>query len=118
MHVIELPSRKVNIQWGMYAQRLYCERYNIPDPIAFFEMFADERKLPDIIPQLLLIGAEYAAIKNKSDEKFTIIDACEWVDEGGGLSEDGEIMKAFVYIISGHKINLTENSIVNPEKKI
>lgn len=102
----------------MYAQRLYCERYNIPDPIAFFEQFKDERNIQTLVPQLLLIGAEYAALKNNTPHSYTIVDACEWFDEGGELSEDGEIMKAFLYIISGHKVNLSETS-VNPsdEKK-
>ena len=114
MHVIKLPSGNIEIKWGMYAQRLYCERYNIPDAIEFFEQFQDSRNIQKLVPQLLLIGAEYAALKSNKPQSYTIVDACEWFDEGGELSEDGEIMKAFIYIISGHKVNLSE-SILKPD---
>lgn len=115
MHIIKLPSQEIPIKWGMYAQRLYCERFNIPNPIAFFEQFQDEKNIQNTIPQLLLIGAEYAAIKQGVEFKATLVDACEWVDEGG-LDIDGEIMKAFIYIIHGHKINLSEqNSFANSD---
>ena len=117
MHIIKLPSKEIPIKWGMWAQRQYCERFNIPDPIAFFEQFQDERNIQKLIPQLLLIGAEYAAIKTNSGVQYSLMDACEWVDEGG-LDEDGEIMKAFIYIISGHKVNLSEENVsANIEKK-
>ena len=117
MHIIKLPSQEIQIKWGMYAQRMYCERFNVSDPIAFFELFADERKIQDRIPELLLIGAEYAAMKAGTEFKYTLVDACEWCDEGG-FDADGEIMKAFIYIINGHKINLSEeNVIANLEKK-
>lgn len=118
MHIIKLPSQEIPIKWGMYAQRLYCERFNVPDPIAFFELLADERTIQNRVPELLLIGAEYAAMKQGAKVEYTLMDACEWCDEGGGLSPDGEIMKAFVYIISGHKINLSEDNVnANLEKK-
>ena len=118
MHIIKLPSQEIQIKWGMYAQRLYCERYNIIDPIAFFEQFQDQRNIQKLIPQLLLIGAEYAAIKQGGQSIYTIVDACEWFDQGGELSEDGEIMKAFIYIIGGHKVNLSDgSSFANAEKK-
>lgn len=117
MHILKLPSKEIPIKWGMYAQRLYCERFNIPDPIAFFEQFQDERNIQKIIPQLLLIAAEYGAMKNGTKVEYSIVDACEWVDEGG-MDADGEIMKAFIYIISGHKINLSEDNVnANLEKK-
>lgn len=111
MHIIKLPSQEIQIKWGMYAQRLYCERYNIPNPIAFFDQFADEKNIQNIIPQLLLIGAEYAAVKKGLEFTATLIDACEWCDEGG-FDADGEIMKAFLYIIHGHKINLSEENVI------
>ena len=117
MHILKLQSKEIPIKWGMYAQRLYCERHNVPDPIAFFEMFADQRNIQDRIPELLLIGAEYAAIKQGQEFKYNLVDACEWCDEGG-FDAEGEIMKAFIYIISGHKVNLSEeNSFANDEKK-
>lgn len=119
MHVIKLQSKEIPIKWGMWAQRQYCERFNISDPIAFFELFTDERKIQDRIPELLLIGAEYAAIKQGSTDayKYTLMDACEWCDEAG-FAPDGEIMKAFIYIVNGHKINLSEENVnANLEKK-
>ncbi len=103
MHVIKLPSGNIEIKWGMYAQRLYCERYNIPDPIAFFEQFQDSRSIQVLVPQLLLIGAEYAALKSNTPRTYTIVDACEWFDEGGELSEDGEIMKLFYTLLAAIK---------------
>lgn len=118
MHVIKLPSKDIPIKWGMWAQRQYCEKFNIPNPIAFFEQFQDTDNIQTIIPQLLLIGAEYALVKEGKECAYTLIDACEWIDEGG-LDADGEIMKAFVYIIHGHKVNLSEEivSAANDEKK-
>ncbi len=117
MHIIKLPNSEITIKWGMYAMRLYCERYNLPDPIAFFEQFQDQRNIQKIVPQLLLIGAEYAAIKTGNKFEYTLVDACEWFDEGGELAEDGEIMKAFIYIISGHKANLTDGNVDNSGEK-
>lgn len=110
MHIIKLPSKEIPIKWGMWAQRQYCERFNIPNPIAFFEQFQDEKNIQTLIPQLLLIAAEYAAIKQGAKFEYTLMDACEWCDEGG-MDADGEIMKAFIYIISGHKVNLSEQNV-------
>ena len=112
MHIINIPSKEIPIKWGMWAQRQYCERFNIPDPIAFFEQFQDEKNIQTLIPQLLLIAAEYAAVKQGSTKayEYTLMDACEWCDEGG-MDADGEIMKAFIYIISGHKVNLSEQNV-------
>lgn len=120
MHILKTPSQEVPLKWGMYAQRLYCEKYNVPNPIAFFKLFEDELTIQDRVPELLLIAAEYAAMKQGIDKKYTIVDACEWCDECGGFKGEGAIMDAFIYIVSGHKVNLSEENVIatdNIEKK-
>lgn len=62
------------------------------------------------------MGAEYAAIKKGIEFKDTIIDACEWVDELGGISDNSPCLAAFHYIMAGYQLDLSEqNSFANSD---
>ena len=71
--------------------------------------------LLDYTSNFLLIGAEYAAAKLKSNKTFSEMEVCEWIDELGGVKAEGQIMDYLKYVIASHTTNLSEKE--EAEKK-
>jgi hypothetical protein len=136
MHVLKLKQGDKVIKWGLWAQREFAKRKGMANALDFFSLFASTEdpnaedvvaekaraeketagRMMDLIPELFLMGAEYAAIKKGIEFKDTIIDACEWVDELGGISDNSPCLAAFHYIMAGYQLDLSEqNSFANSD---
>lgn len=62
---------------------------------------------------LLLCAAEYVCLKEKREFAYTDMDACDWIDEMGGVSGQGFLAMVNVIVES-----FTDNSSNGQEKKI
>lgn len=62
---------------------------------------------------LILCAAEYVYLKESRPFPYTNIDACEWIDEMGGLSGN-----AFLQVIKTATDSLTDSGAPQSEKKM
>lgn len=68
---------------------------------------------------LLLCAAEYVCIKEKREFSFTELDACDWIDEMGGLSGAGFLAMVNVIVQTysdSENQNGQEKKILEKEK--
>lgn len=91
MFELKIGDQVVNLKWGTYAMKLFCERMGTGVD-GFFEIIqeiaeakASQQKMFNILEAFLHAGYEYA---NKA--KATDIQVCEWIDACGGVIKINE----------------------------
>jgi hypothetical protein len=114
MFELKLPSGTIQLKWGYFAMKQFCAKHNLK-PTEYFLMLSEGDSILNYVTEFLLIGAEYAAAKSKSDRTFSEIEVCEWIDEAGGVKAEGVIMDYLKYVIASHTTNLSEKE--EAEKK-
>lgn len=113
MFELKLPSGTVQLKWGYWAMKQFCELKGLK-PVEYFQMLSEGDGILNYVAEFLLIGAKYAALKGKGTE-VSELEVCEWIDEAGGVKAEGVIMDYLKYVIASHTTNLSEKE--EAEKK-
>jgi hypothetical protein len=83
----------------------------------YFKVLSTAQTSLDVIVQLVYIGYKSACVSNKQEVKYTIDDACEWIDEVGSIfSEEGQIIDYLKYIVE-NTVNTISGVKKEEEKK-
>lgn len=115
MFELKLNDKTIQLKWGTWAMYKYCEKYNIQLD-QFFEILSNTKYNLSIVVDFFYIGYTSACMLNKSEIKFDETDACEWIDEVGGLfATDGQIVDYFNYILKNTQVLIS--GVKKDEKK-
>lgn len=103
MFELKTGDQIVKLKWGTYAMRLFTDMrgkeidhfFEVLQEI--YEKLATPQKMFLIIQDLLMAGYEYA-----NDAKINEKQACEWIDECGGILRvnEGQLIDYINYVIS------------------
>lgn len=99
MFELKTNNNTIHLKWGTWAMREFTKQNNIGID-EYFKVLSTAQTNLDIIVQLVYIGYKSSCNSNKLEVEFTIDDACDWIDEVGGIfDEKGQIMDYMKYIV-------------------
>ena len=84
-HEIEINGEKIQLRFCTWSLKRFCEAQGNISFQQMLDLFSGGLSISHIT-SLLLSAAEYHFIKDKKPFPFTDIDACEWIDELGGVN--------------------------------
>lgn len=97
-------GREVSLDWGTYAMHIYCEKQGI-DLKGFLEQVGTLQFSIGI-----MIGILSAASIAATGQEPTQKEACEWIDECGGLlATQGPLIDFVNYLVSRTVVKTTED---------
>ena len=74
-------------QYSLWTIKRYCDRKKLSLSQLSEQLSAENLSFDDIC-QLILSAVEYTSRKEKMPFPYNDIDACEWIDQLGGLGSD------------------------------
>lgn len=99
MFQLKTNNNTINLKWGTWSMKEFTKVNNITIE-QYFNVLASAQINLDVIVQLVYIGYKAACISNKQDVEFTEFDACEWIDESGGIFKtDGQLVDYLKYVV-------------------
>ena len=99
MFQLKTNNNTINLKWGTWAMKEFTKVNNITIE-EYFNVLASAQTNLDVIVQVVYIGYKAACISNKQEVEFTEVDACEWIDEAGGIFKpDGQIVEYLKYVV-------------------
>lgn len=104
MFVLKAGSKTIQLNWGTWAMKRFCELKGI-NIVDYFDIIGSGNiQLADVIT-IIQAAAEHAS---KGTVKYTEFEVCEWIDEDGGIvNPDGQIKKFFEWIAEQHIVKAT-----------
>lgn len=103
MFELKVGETTVNLKWGTYAMKLFCQRMGTGID-GFFELLqeiadgkSNQQKMLSMLESFIHAGYEYA-----NGQKATDIEVCEWIDYCGGVVKinEGQMVDYINYVIS------------------
>lgn len=104
------------IKWGMWANREFANRKGLNGTMEYLEFLQTPGVMMDVFPEMVLLGAEYAAMRAGAKSTLTESEVLQWIDDNGML-ESGLSKDLMTYILSGGKEISLSTPIDNGEKK-
>lgn len=99
MFKFKTNNNTIDLKWGTWAMMEFTRVNNITID-EYFKVLASAQTKLDVIVQVVYIGYKAACISNKQDVEFTEADACDWIDEAGGIFKpDGQIVEYLKYVV-------------------
>ena len=99
MFELRLNNNNIQLKWGTWAMREFCNERNITID-KYFEVLGNNKFDLDIIVKLIHIGYKSACISNKQEIEFTENDVCDWIDEIGSIFQaEGQVLAYLKYIV-------------------
>lgn len=99
MFELKTNNNTIHLKWGTWAMREFTKQNNIGID-EYFNVLSTAQTNLDVIVQLVYIGYKSACVSKKQEVEFTIDDACEWIDEMGGIFKtDGQIVEYMKYVV-------------------
>ncbi len=112
MYILKLNNGgEIPLKWGYWAMRDFCKATG-KTAQQYFETLSDGQALIDHMAEILLSAARFA----KPESTYTFMEACEWVDNTGGLIGNDPINGFISYLIGTHTIK-TDGVVEDGQKK-
>lgn len=83
---------KIQGQYGTWALSRFCDK--LGTTVEELGKKLSKGFMPNDVIQLVLCAVEYSSRKEKRSFAYTEFDACEWIDELGGLNGDTGLLVA------------------------
>lgn len=100
MHKFEINNKTIDLKWGTWAMREFCQDKGIAID-QYFELIGGKVLDLDTIIKLIYAGYKSACNSKKEPIEYTEDDVCDWIDEIGGIfNTEGPIIEYFKYIIT------------------
>ena len=100
MYKLELNNKTIDLKWGTWAMREFCNDKGIAIE-QYFELIGGNVLDLDTIIKLIYAGYKSGCNSNKQPIEYTENDVCDWIDEVGGLyNTDGKVIEYFKYIVT------------------
>lgn len=100
MYELKLNNKTINLKWGTWAMREFCDSKGI-ETNELFELLGAKILDLDTIIKLFYAGYKSACNSEKKPIEYTENDVCDWLDELGGIySAEGQIIDYLKLIIS------------------
>ena len=100
MFELKLNDKTIQLKWGTYAMRLFCEKRNITID-KYFEVLGNTQLDLDIVIKLIYIGYLSASISKEEEVIYNEVNVCDWIDEIGSIfTSEGQVMDYIKYIVS------------------
>lgn len=105
------------IRWGMWANREFANRKGLSGTMEYLEFLQTPGVMMDILPEMILLGAEYAAMKSGVKSTLTESEVLLWIDDNGMFEDGTKSKELMTYILSGGKELQLSNDIHSGEEK-
>lgn len=95
-------GKTIPIRFTTWVFRKFSESKGLSVDQLFDYITGGLLKTEDMI-SMMLIGAEYVALSDKQEFAYTDFDACNWLDDMGGLT--GKQLEEMIYVFLGALVN-------------
>ena len=116
MFQLKLKSHSINLKWGTWAMREFCQIKGIKLD-EYFKLLAESSTDLDLIVNLVYCGYKNACRIEKTDCVYTPDDVCDWIDEVGGIfTTDSQLVDYIKYIAESTILDTQSNKKVDKKK--
>lgn len=116
MFELKLNNKTIQLKWGTWAMREFCELKGISLD-KYFELLGNSQTDLDLIVKLVYVGYKSACISNKQELEYTEVDVCDWIDEVGSIfASEGQLIGFIKYIVASTVTSIQSKPVEEKKK--